>query len=68
MHCPDLCLTGSLYRVLFTLLDLVINVSWIHVLYVKGEHSGIREKYCVVHLKQIYIVIAQGFCWMISKA
>ena len=44
MCCPDLCLTSSMSRVLFILLDPVTSVSWIHVLYVKREHSGIREK------------------------
>ena len=67
MHCPELCLISSLSRVLFIMPDSVTSVSWIHVLYVKGEHSGIREQYCVVHVKQIYIIIAQGFCWMTSK-
>ena len=67
MHCPDWCLISSLSRVLFVMLDPVTSVSWIHVLYVKGEHSGIREQYCVVHVKQIYIIFVQGFCWMISK-
>ena len=46
MHCPDLCLISSLSRVLFIMPDSVTSVSWIHVLYVKGEHSGIREQYC----------------------
>ena len=68
MHCPDLCLISSLSRVLFIMPDSVTSVSWIHVLYVKGEHSGIQEQYCVVHVKQIYIIIAQGFCWMTSKS
>ena len=67
MHCPNLCLISSLSRVLFIMPDSVTSVSWIHVLYVKGEHSGIQEQYCVVHVKQIYIIIAKGFCWMISK-
>ena len=28
------------------------------------QHS---RKYCVIHVKQKYIIIAQGFCWMILK-
>ena len=67
MHCPDVCLIRSLSRVLFIMPDSVTSVSWIPVLSVKGEHSGIREQYCVVCVKQIYIIIAQGFCWMTSK-
>ena len=67
MHCPNLYLISSLSRVLFIMPDSVTSVSWIHVLSVKGEHSGIQEQYCVVHVKQIYIIIAQGFCWMTSK-
>ena len=67
MDCPDVCLNSSLSRVLFIMPDSVTGVSWIHVLSVKGEHSGIREQYCVVRVKQIYIIIAQGLCWMTSK-
>ena len=67
MHCPNLCLTSSLSHFLFIVFDPVTNVPWIHVLYVKGEHNGIRKKYCVIHVKQIFIIIAQGFCWMILK-
>ena len=63
----DYCLISSLSRVLFIMLDPVTSVSWIHPRYVKGEYRGIREQYCVVHVKQIYIIIAQDFCWVISK-
>ena len=66
LHCLDLQLSNTLSHALFIALDPDTNISWKYVLYVKREDNSIREKYSVIHVKQTYIIIVQGFCWMIS--
>ena len=36
-------LINLLSRILYIVLDPVLNVSWIYVLYVKGEHNSIQK-------------------------
>ena len=43
MHCHVSGLTNLLSRILYIVLDPVLNVSWIYVLYVKGEHNSIQK-------------------------
>ena len=62
MHCPNLGFISLLSRFRIIVFDHIANVSWIHVLCVKGGHNSIQEKYCVIVVKQIYITIAQDFC------
>ena len=43
MHCHVSGLANVLSRILYIVLDPVLNVSWIYVLYVKGEHNSIQK-------------------------
>ena len=67
MHCHVSGLTNLLSRILYIVLDPVLNVSWIYVLYVKGEHNSIQKWYCVIHVMQKYIITAVDYCWVILK-
>ena len=67
MHCLVSGLINLLSRILYIVLDPVINVSRIYVLHVNGEHNGLQKQYCVIHVMQKYIITAVGCCWVILK-